>query len=328
MAVQQVMPERRQALDTVLKGLQAAQSISGLKSDYDQAKLRDKQMKLMEQQEKHNELKYKDDETLFETRNREAWLQKTGTVSPVDYNKEWFKVDDKQLKNLQSRYNYPWNPVLINVESFDEKSGQRKFEPTLSISKDDLKQAQTLMIQEKNYGLLKDKVNKAPAPSPNAGTFNAAGFADRMIRSNKLLDDLENSGFNRADFGNALAANATSIGGELTSAFKPEELKLYEQAKQDFILAQLRDESGAAIGTDEYKQAEKIYFPQAGDSPEVIRQKKMARVIAQENMLREAQYGFTGTIRPMTGGGQKLNIKAPNSSEEKPDDFVSRYLGG
>jgi len=50
-----------------------------------------------------------------------------------------------------------------------------------------------------------------------------------------------------------------------------------EQAQRDFINAVLRQESGAAIGKDEFANARKQYFPQPGDSAEVVAQKAANR---------------------------------------------------
>lgn len=49
------------------------------------------------------------------------------------------------------------------------------------------------------------------------------------------------------------------------------------QAKENFIRATLRLESGAAIVDSEFYRQDQIFFPQTGDSPEVIAQKARAR---------------------------------------------------
>lgn len=49
------------------------------------------------------------------------------------------------------------------------------------------------------------------------------------------------------------------------------------QAKENFIRATLRLESGAAIADSEFYRQDQIFFPQTGDSPEVIAQKARAR---------------------------------------------------
>jgi hypothetical protein len=65
-----------------------------------------------------------------------------------------------------------------------------------------------------------------------------------------------------------------------------------EQARRNFVSAVLRKESGAAIGVDEYKNEERKYFPQAGDTDKVIQQKQEARKLAIEAL--KAQAGPSG----------------------------------
>jgi len=59
--------------------------------------------------------------------------------------------------------------------------------------------------------------------------------------------------------------------------FKSDEYKQIEQAQRDFINATLRRESGAAIAPSEFENAQLQYFPQPGDTPEVVKQKQKNR---------------------------------------------------
>ena len=51
----------------------------------------------------------------------------------------------------------------------------------------------------------------------------------------------------------------------------------YRQAQENWVTANLRPESGAAIGVDEMAKEITKYFPQANDKPETIAQKQRAR---------------------------------------------------
>lgn len=134
------------------------------------------------------------------------------------------------------------------------------------------------------------KPGKAQATSVNpyaqGGTFNndqgkAAGFTDRMMGSEEVLRGLE--GINSGYVNGALGAVAP-----MTPNFaKPEDRQKFEQARRDFTNAQLRRESGAAIAQSEFDNADKQYFPQPGDKPEVIAQKRANRQAAIEAMGRE-----------------------------------------
>jgi len=102
-------------------------------------------------------------------------------------------------------------------------------------------------------------------------------FSQRMGASQKIINTVENEG---TSIFNAIVSNVPFAGNLLTSP----EYKLYEQAKRDFINAQLRFESGAAIAPSEFANADKQYFPQPGDTPEVIAQKRANRELAIQTM--------------------------------------------
>ena len=138
---------------------------------------------------------------------------------------------------------------------------------------------------------------------------NAVAFGMRAVEANKLATDLENKGFTNTGAVRTAVAGTVGqtpiVGGRLEqgvrSAFNvlPEvlggpsaEQQQVDQARRNFISAVLRKESGAAIGVDEYANEERKYFPQLGDSKEVIKQKQEARNLAIKAL--EAQAGPSG----------------------------------
>lgn len=110
----------------------------------------------------------------------------------------------------------------------------------------------------------------------------AAGFADRMVESNRLLSTLDRQGANVWQ----RLFDAAGTAGNLFA--KSEEYQKFEQAKRDFVNAVLRRESGAVISEAEFQNADKQYFPRPGDSAEVIAQKAKSRQIALDGMIRSA----------------------------------------
>ena len=135
-----------------------------------------------------------------------------------------------------------------------------------------------------------------PASQPNnpfsaGGKFNegqgkAAGFTDRMLQSEGILSGLNGEGGVQDQGTSALQTGLSAVpgvGNYLTSANRQK----FEQAKRDFINAQLRRESGAAISPTEFDSANKQYFPTPGDSAEVIQQKAANRRAAIEALGRE-----------------------------------------
>jgi hypothetical protein len=116
--------------------------------------------------------------------------------------------------------------------------------------------------------------------APNEGQANAGGFADRMSNAEETIKKFENQG---SDFWQQLGAKVP--GGNYTLS---PEFQQYDRARRDFINAQLRKESGAVIGDSEFASADKQYFPQPGDSPAVIEDKRKARELARQGMIRSA----------------------------------------
>lgn len=116
--------------------------------------------------------------------------------------------------------------------------------------------------------------------APNEGQANAGGFADRMQNAEATIGQFENQG---ADFWQQMGAKAPG-GNYMVSP----EYQRYDRAKRDFINAQLRKESGAVIGADEFRNADVQYFPQPGDGPDVIEDKRRARELARQGMTRSA----------------------------------------
>ncbi len=142
-------------------------------------------------------------------------------------------------------------------------------------------------------------------PFSQGGKFNgdqgkAAGFTDRMLQSESILSGVapppgqegpplpgvqgQGANFNQTALSNA---RETPIIGKVANYSISEDRQKYNQAKADFINAQLRRESGAAISESEFINADKQYFPVPGDGPAVIKQKAANRRAAIQAMGRE-----------------------------------------
>jgi hypothetical protein len=97
------------------------------------------------------------------------------------------------------------------------------------------------------------------------------------------------------------------IGGTATNWTQSESQQRYETAKRNWIAANLRKESGAVIGTDEYRQADNQYFPQPNDDDQTKADKARLRATAEQTMLEEVPRGK----RPGSGA-------APSAAPAKP----------
>lgn len=127
----------------------------------------------------------------------------------------------------------------------------------------------------------KDGAFKYDDAAFNEGQGKAAGFADRQLYSQRQLDVLENMGLSGRG---AFLEHVPLVGNY---AQHPD-YQRYVQARDNFIAAQLRKESGAVISDKEYADAYRMYMPRPGDTAAVLRQKKEVRDLLVQGMARDA----------------------------------------
>ncbi len=158
----------------------------------------------------------------------------------------------------------------VNVEEFrDSTTGQIDFQ-NLSIRTG---QAEGEGVRAENAirnARLAASASKSGKPTVSQENFQIYG--NRMEQADKVLEGLSDKGF-----------DPTSIGVEgLVGQWSPNLLKTsdrqsYEQAQRNFINAVLRKESGAVISDAEFDNARIQYFPQPGDSADLLAQKAATR---------------------------------------------------
>jgi hypothetical protein len=157
---------------------------------------------------------------------------------------------------------------------------------------------------------------------------NAVAFGARAIEANRIATDLEKQGFRntgaiRTAIG-GVAGMTPFVGEQLEQGVRStfnvaptflggtnEHQQQVEQARRNFVSAVLRKESGAAIGVDEYKNEERKYFPQAGDTDKVIEQKQKARELAIKALEAQAGPGGVRQIKNITSqiqGGESGGV--------------------
>ncbi len=129
----------------------------------------------------------------------------------------------------------------------------------------------------------------------------SAAFGARMQSANETLNSLEADGKLFSTPGSRTGFGVGAVVNTMNSA-KGQQL---DQAKRDFINAVLRRESGAVIAESEFENAEKQYFPQIGDSQEVIAQKRRNREIATRGVLAEVPKEKTGVVGEIVGSSGK-----------------------
>lgn len=125
---------------------------------------------------------------------------------------------------------------------------------------------------------------------------NALQYSSRMGYNREILDKLEDAGFDAASVGTAFQNIAPNI-------MRSPEVQTYRAARDNWVSAVLRKESGAAISKSEYENAFRQYFPQMGDAPDIIRQKRELRKLAENNMRLIAGGRATGATTSSPGTG-------------------------
>ncbi|MBS0529759.1 MAG: hypothetical protein JSS22_10265 [Proteobacteria bacterium] len=147
----------------------------------------------------------------------------------------------------------------------------------------------------------------------------AATMTDRMADANTVLTKNENINDTKAGYAGGVLANVpvpgvgkfsdTSLYNYFASPARQQNI----QAQRNFVNAVLRQESGAAINQSEFENAQRQYFPQPGDTSQVIEQKRQNRIRAMQGMAREAgpRYqppaSLNGTIPATPSGGSVVD---------------------
>jgi len=135
--------------------------------------------------------------------------------------------------------------------------------------------------------LAQNAANKAPTEFQG----KSAGYGARAEEADRIINQLGSDASPMAVNAKQAAGRVPLVGGVLeagaNAVLSPKNQQL-EQAQRDFVNATLRQESGAAISQGEFENAKRQYFPQPGDSKEVIAQKAANRKLAIEGFKRSA----------------------------------------
>jgi hypothetical protein len=144
----------------------------------------------------------------------------------------------------------------------------------------------------KMIGIEATRTNAANAANKTTEGENAsAGYVRRMEAAEQKYKNLVAGGFDPTSKGTMLQSY---LGGPLES-IKSGPVKQYQQTVRDFASAVLRKESGAAISPKEFAEVEAQYFPQAGDTPEVLQQKAESRQQTIANFKASAGKAYAKT---------------------------------
>lgn len=122
----------------------------------------------------------------------------------------------------------------------------------------------------------------------------AMTFGMRAANSHEILNAVGQDGKVQPGLVKRVASSLPVVGDALglaTNWTQDDDQRQVEQAQRDFVNAVLRRESGAVISPGEFTNATLQYFPQPGDDPQTIANKKRNREIAIMGLAAEAGPG-------------------------------------
>ena len=140
--------------------------------------------------------------------------------------------------------------------------------------------------------------------------YTAANYASRVKQSNDVFDTLSQNITKYSPLQLQSYRAANNIGG-IANVVIPADLQSYFQAEKNFANAVLRRESGAVISPDEFTKAAQQYFPQPGDSTDVLAQKKNNRLTVENNFKNEAGGAYLPPVQLQSSQQSKSNNKDP-----------------
>lgn len=139
----------------------------------------------------------------------------------------------------------------------------------------------------------------APKPASGGKLTNAnylsAGFGDRMALAESDYQNVVGSGFDPTSKQQAFDETIAGMLPDQYAGFmRGDQGASYHQAMQNWVTANLRKESGAAIPEIEMQREIEKYFPMPGNSAQVVAQKERSRRQAYVSMKNSSAGAWVG----------------------------------
>ena len=151
--------------------------------------------------------------------------------------------------------------------------------------------------------------------APTESQAKAATFYSQMTSASKELDNLQKQGFDP----NSLASQTqVKLAGTPARIAVSPEAQGARQAQEQWAESFLRIKTGAAATRDEVMRNVATFFPQLGDSPQVIEQKARARKQAEQDVLQMTKPGTVGQKETTLSGQDKQALDWANANPNDP----------
>lgn len=127
---------------------------------------------------------------------------------------------------------------------------------------------------------------KGSKVKPSDAQATAAYHASRAVDTEKYLQEMEKKGYDPGSYSRDL--RGINIPMTNIRPMENQTDRSYKQAQLEFVASVLREETGAAVTPQEFEYYGSIYFPQPGDGPNIIEQKRVARQRAIDGLINLA----------------------------------------
>lgn len=131
-----------------------------------------------------------------------------------------------------------------------------------------------------------DPALKVKETQYSEGASKAANFANMMQQSEAVLAPFKENPLDVVGQMNEMWPEG------MANRMRDPKYQAYRQSAMQWVRAKLRKESGAAISSPEFEGEFQTFFPQPGDTPEVIQQKTQARDAALMGMKAESRGAY------------------------------------
>jgi hypothetical protein len=232
-------------------------------------------------------------------------LVKNGTISPTDAPPQYDESFFRQTYDMYHRS----NEYLQNAEA-QAKIAKLQSEAKSDPLDKDLARQKTKAEISKLYSESAKAAREKDEKVPTQAQYLAGLFGTRAAQAENVFNDLGKSGFDPTSAKNVAQ---TKLPGFL-EGFKSDDIKKQDQAQRNFVNAILRRESGAAIAESEFDSARKQYFPQFGDSPEVLKQKEQNRKTAIAALSAEGGPAMSKIAQRMNSMGNETSVPSNNAA--------------